>query len=114
MEIEQVILNLLKNSAQAMAEAGLAEKPCITLRTAITGNRAVIEVEDNGPGIPEDIQSNIFDPFFSTRDVGIGTGMGLSVSHAVIVDKHKGEIRVESEPGQGTKFIIELPLTQAG
>jgi PAS domain S-box-containing protein len=113
-EIEQVILNLLKNSVQAMAEADLAGKPCITLRTATTGNKAVIEVEDNGPGIPEDIKSNIFDPFFTTRDVGIGVGMGLSVSHAIIVDKHKGEIRVESEPGQGAKFIVELPLNQAG
>ncbi len=112
-EIEQVILNLIKNSVQAMAEADLTEKPCITLRTAITGNRAVIEVEDNGPGIPENIKSNIFDPFFTTRDVGTGAGLGLSVSHAIIVDKHKGEIRVESEPGQGAKFIVELPLIQA-
>jgi len=64
----------------------------------------VAEVEDNGPGIPEDIRNNIFNPFFTARDVGSGTGMGLSVAHAIIVDKHKGEIRVESEVGQGGKI----------
>jgi len=73
-EIEQVLLNLLKNSAQAMAAADLSTAPCITLRTATTGNRAIIEVEDNGPGIPEDIQKNIFDPFFTTKDVGRALG----------------------------------------
>jgi signal transduction histidine kinase/FixJ family two-component response regulator len=111
-EIEQVILNLIKNSVQAMAGEDLPEKPCIILRTAITDNRAVIEVEDNGPGIPEKVIKYIFDPFFTTKDVGKGTGLGLSVSHAIIVDKHKGEIHVESKPGQGTKFIVKLPMDQ--
>lgn len=111
-EIEQVLLELIKNSAQALAEGDLSRKPCITLRTAATDERVVFEVEDNGPGISKDVAKHIFDPFFTTRDVGKGTGLGLSVAHAIIVDKHKGEFRMESEPGQGTKFIIELPLVQ--
>jgi signal transduction histidine kinase/ABC-type nitrate/sulfonate/bicarbonate transport system substrate-binding protein/ABC-type amino acid transport substrate-binding protein len=112
-EIEQVIMHFIKNSVLSMAEVEQTKKPCIILRTSTMVDRAVIEVEDNGPGIPRDIKNNIFDPFFTTREVGTGTGLGLSVAHAIIVDKHKGSIRVESEPGQGAKFIVELPLTQA-
>ena len=111
-EIEQVILNLIENSAQAMANTDMEEKPRLILRTAINGERAVIEVEDNGPGIAEDVINHIFDPFFTTREVGGGTGLGLSVSYAIIVDKHRGDIRVESEPGQGAKFIVEFPINQ--
>lgn len=109
-EIEQVLLNLIKNSAQAMASADMDSPPCITLRTSTTADKVLIEIEDNGPGISEDIKMNIFDPFFTTKEIGEGTGLGLSMSHAIIVDKHKGAIRVESVPGQGAKFIIELPL----
>ncbi len=90
MEIEQVVLNLIKNSVLSMAEAEQTEKPRITLRISATTDRAVIEVEDNGPDVAKDIQSNIFAPFFTTREVGTGTGIGLSVSHAIVVDKHKG------------------------
>ncbi len=111
-EIEQVILNLIKNSALSMAAADMTEKPCITLRISTTAQKAVIEVEDNGPGITKDIQNNIFDPFFTTKEVGKGIGLGLSVTHAIVVDKHNGTIRVESEPGQGATFIVEIPLTR--
>ncbi len=113
-EIEQVVLGLIKNSVQAMMATDLTEKPCITLRTAAAGNRAVIEVEDNGPGIPGEVKQHIFDPFFTTREVGIGTGLGLAVVYTVVVEKHGGTIEVESEPGEGAKFIIKLPLNQAG
>lgn len=113
-EIERVILNLIKNSVQSLFSADLKEKPRIILRITANNTNAVVEVEDNGPGIPEEVKKHIFDPFFTTRDVGTGTGLGLSVVHAIIVDKHKGEIRVESEPGKGAKFIVELPLHQAG
>lgn len=111
-EIEQVLLNLIKNSVQAMAEKDLTEKPCLILRTAAIGDKAVIEVEDNGNGIPEETIKRIFDPFFTTKDVGHGAGLGLSVSHAIIVDKHKGQIRVENVAGKGARFIIKLPLKQ--
>jgi PAS domain S-box-containing protein len=111
MEIEQVILNLIKNAVHAMADDN-TKNPCITIRTVKTEKMACIEVEDNGPGIDEETQLHIFDPFFTTKEVGQGTGLGLSVSHALVVDKHRGNIWVESEPGKGAKFIIELPLSQ--
>lgn len=111
-EIEQVILNLMKNSIQAMAEADSIKKPCIILRTATTDKSVVIEVEDNGPGISEKIIKQIFDPFFTTKEVGKGTGLGLSLSHSIIVDKHKGKIWAENVPSGGTRFIVEFPLNQ--
>ncbi|MBW1791547.1 MAG: PAS domain S-box protein [Deltaproteobacteria bacterium] len=111
MEFEQVVLNLIKNAVHAMTDNN-TESPCITIRTAKTEKMARIEVEDNGPGIDEETKQHIFDPFFTTKEVGRGTGLGLSVSHALVVDKHRGNIWVESEPGEGAKFIIELPLVQ--
>jgi PAS domain S-box-containing protein len=111
MEIEQVLLNLIKNAVHAMTD-NKTENPCITVRTVKKEKMARIEVEDNGSGIDEETQLHIFDPFFTTKEVGQGTGLGLSVSHALIVDKHRGNIWVESDPGKGAKFIIELPLVQ--
>jgi signal transduction histidine kinase len=72
----------------------------------------VIEVEDNGPGIPAPIQASIFDPFFTTKPPGQGTGMGLNISHNIIVQRHKGRIDVHSQPGQ-TRFEVRLPLHAA-
>jgi PAS domain S-box-containing protein len=111
MEVEQVLLNLIKNAVHAMTD-NKTENPCITVRTVKTEEMARIEVEDNGPGIDEETQFHIFDPFFTTKEVGRGTGLGLSVSHALVVDKHRGNIWVESEIGKGAKFVIELPLRQ--
>jgi len=110
-EIEQVILNLLKNSAQAMAEVKeKTEKPRIILRTRKEPEHLRIEVQDNGPGIDEKIRTRIFEPFFTTKTVGIGTGLGLSVSFFIITNNHKGRIFVESELGKGAKFVIQLPV----
>jgi len=109
-EIEQVLLNLITNSAQSFSGEAGKTKPRIIIRTTANKTYAVIDVEDNGPGIPEDVIEHIFDPFFSTREVGTGTGLGLSVAHAIIADKHRGNIRVKSAPGQGTKVTVELPL----
>ena len=69
-----------------------------------------IEIEDNGPGMSEEIRKRIFEPFFTTKPVGIGTGLGLSVSYFIITENHNGKITVESQPGAGAKFIISLPL----
>jgi len=110
MEIEQVLINLIKNACQAMAETNGPVTPQIILRTRQQDKMAVIEVEDNGPGIDEKIRAKIFDPFFTTKDVGQGTGLGLSVSYSIITDKHGGTIRVESAPGGGARLIIELPV----
>ena len=68
-------------------------------------------VEDDGPGIPEDYRDRVFDPFFTSKDVGKGTGQGLAIAHAVVVDKHGGELTFETGPGKGTTFIVRLPLS---
>jgi len=111
MEIEQVIINLLRNAAQAMAshpKEGVA--PRIVLRLRQSGDMAEIEVEDNGPGIKEKNRRKVFEPFYTTKKPGEGTGLGLSVSYFIITRNHGGTIRVESEPGKGARFIIQLPL----
>ena len=85
-------------------------KPSIKVSTKIVGDFAVIEVEDNGIGIPADIQSNIFNPFFTTKAPNEGTGLGLSITYEIIVDGHGGLIGFNSEEGHGTCFTIKLPL----
>jgi len=81
----------------------------ITLRTYRDQDWVVIEIVDNGPGIPQHIQSRIFDPFFTTKAPGQGTGLGLNISHNIIVQKHRGEISVDSHPSQ-TRFEVRLPI----
>jgi PAS domain S-box-containing protein len=108
-ELEQVLLNLLRNAGQSLHEAG-REEPLIRVRTRQEGPWAIIEVEDNGTGIPPEVRKRIFDPFFTTKRVGEGTGLGLSVSFHIVVQRHHGEMLVESEPGMWTRFIIRLPL----
>jgi len=112
LEIEQVLLNLLKNAAQAMYEASTPD-PQITLRTGQENGFALIEVMDNGPGMPPEIQKRIFEPFYTTKEVGQGTGLGLSVSYSIIVNNHHGSIAVDSRPGHGTCFRIRLPLQRS-
>ncbi len=110
MEVEQVILNLLKNAAQAMASNATSKPPTIIIRTYIEGNMACIEVEDNGPGMIEEIRQRVFEPFFTTKEVGYGTGLGLSICYMIITRNHHGSIQVDSEPGRGTLFTVRLPL----
>jgi PAS domain S-box-containing protein len=110
MEIEQVILNLLKNAAQAMIANPPDKKPGITLRLRREDRYAVLEVEDNGPGITEDIRRRVFEPFFTTKEPGVGTGLGLSVSYMIVTQNHKGLMEVQSTPGTGTVFKVRLPL----
>ncbi len=113
-KIQQVLLNLLKNGAQAMAQSTCKDiQPCFVLRIFkkdIKNEYIRIEVEDNGPGIAGKIQKKIFEPFFTTKPVGIGTGLGLSVSYFIICENHKGNMGVISKPGEGTTFYIELPV----
>ena len=112
-QIEQVLLNLLSNAAQAMyGRSDESEPPKIILRTRLDGNMVRIEVEDNGPGMDEATRKRIFEPFFTTKPLGIGTGLGLSVSYYIVTSTHEGSIEVESSQGKGTKFIIKLPLHQ--
>ena len=113
-ELNQVILNLVVNAAHAIQEAKEKGDPDrqgrIRISTRKEGEEVVIRVEDNGTGIPEAIRQRIFEPFFTTKPIGKGTGQGLAIAHSVIVDKHKGHLRLESELGKGTTFIIALPL----
>jgi PAS domain S-box-containing protein len=112
-EIEQVLLNLVKNAAQAMAEGG-ARPSRLVLRTAREDDVARIDIEDNGPGISTSAQRRIFEPFYTTKPVGVGTGLGLSVSYFIITDHHQGSLVLESTAGEGTCFTIRLPLRQGG
>ncbi len=111
LEFEQVLLNLFKNAAHAMSFTREARKPCLTLRARQEKGWAVVDIEDNGPGMSEEIQCRIFEPFYTTKEVGTGTGLGLSVSHAIITNNHQGRLTVRSRPGSGACFTIHLPLT---
>ena len=103
-QLNQVFLNLLTNACDAIQDRGR-----IVIRTRRSADGVRLEFHDDGPGIPEDVQRRIFDPFFTTKPVGVGTGLGLSLSHGII-ERHGGRIQVTSTPGQGTRFVIELPL----
>ena len=110
-KLQQVLLNILVNGAQAMQRAGV-ETPEFILRTGFDSarNMAIMEIEDNGPGMVENVRNHIFDPFFTTKPIGVGTGLGLSVSYFIITDTHQGNMDVESSPGAGARFIIRLPV----
>lgn len=103
-ELNQVWTNLLANAVDALGGNGE-----IVVRTRRENDWAVVEIEDNGPGIPDDIAPRIFDPFFTTKAPGKGTGLGLSISHNIVTQKHGGELRVESRPGR-TRFTVRLPI----
>jgi signal transduction histidine kinase len=84
--------------------------PCIHICTEANGNRVVIRITDNGAGMTEEVKQQLFNPFFTTKPVGKGTGLGLSISYQIVVEKHGGELHCFSVPGQGTQFIIEIPI----
>lgn len=109
-EINQVVLNILVNAAQAIASEGRQEKGSIAISTRKLNENVIITISDDGPGMSGEVQSKLFDPFFTTKEPGKGTGLGLSISYDIIVNKHKGSIGVDSVPGQGTTFTIGLPL----
>ena len=112
-QMEQVLLNLIVNSRQAIEQGG--KGGTIRVRTAgISGDRVLLQVSDDGPGIPQAILARIFDPFFTTKPAGVGTGLGLAIVLSV-VREHGGQVNVSSPPGGGAVFSIELPAaTQAG
>ena len=103
-ELNQVWTNIIDNAADALEGQGE-----ITIRTRQDGQQVVIEIEDDGPGIPAEIQSRIFEPFFTTKPPGLGTGLGLDISYNIVVHKHRGDIKVLSQPGR-TCFQVWLPV----
>lgn len=114
-QIEQVLLNILKNAAQAMGEMGLGRRvPKIEISTSLKNSGVTIEIADNGPGMDKELEKHIFQPFFTTKEKGIGSGLGLSVSYHIIVNIHHGKISLKSEKGRGTKFTIWLPINKDG
>ena len=117
-ELKQALLNIVVNAAQAIAEqreadqaAGKPPEPLgrIRLSTQRLGEHVRIVIADDGPGMPPEVRDRVYDPFFTTKAVGKGTGQGLSLAHAVVVQKHHGTIELESAPGLGTTFTITLP-----
>ncbi|MFZ5426861.1 MAG: ATP-binding protein [Thermodesulfobacteriota bacterium] len=113
-QIEQVLLNIFKNAAQAMTATAGQRPPELWIETSREKDEAVIVISDNGPGMPEEVRERVFEPFFTTKEVGQGTGLGLSVSYYIVVTMHKGSIRVDSAPGQGASFTIRLPIFRQG
>lgn len=113
-ELNQVILNLIVNASHAIGEVvteGTSERGAITISTGCDGRMVEVTVSDTGSGIPRDIQDRIFDPFFTTKEVGRGTGQGLAIVRAIIVERHAGTIDVRSTQGCGTTFVMRLPLS---
>jgi len=122
-QFNQVILNVLNNAIDALerrdqgrTEENIRENPSIiTIQTELVAQEFIrIRILDNGPGMPPVIQRQIFTPFFSTKALGQGTGMGMADSHQIIVKKHQGKLQCNSTVGKGTELIIELPLWQPG
>jgi light-regulated signal transduction histidine kinase (bacteriophytochrome) len=120
-QLNQVFMNVLSNAIDALEhESESASKPNIskiTINTSIgelEGNipSAIIRIGDNGTGIPESLKTQIFDPFFTTKPIGKGTGLGLSISSQIVVEKHGGVFKCDSQPGLGTEFWIEIPIAQ--
>jgi signal transduction histidine kinase len=111
-QINQVVFNLLLNAAQAIEATGRVGGR-IEIGTRASRKEVILEVADDGCGIPEEIHARIFDPFYTTKPVGEGTGLGLSISHGIVAD-HGGRIELESTPGQGSRFRVILPVEGKG
>ncbi|MFN7997703.1 MAG: response regulator [Bryobacteraceae bacterium] len=111
-DLSRVFLNVASNAFYAVAQQAGSEPgfdPTVWFSTHDCGDGIEVRIRDNGPGIPGNIRDRIFEPFFTTKPAGEGTGLGLSLSYEIVVKEHKGEIRVESQPGHGTEFIIAIP-----
>ncbi|KAF3890786.1 AAA family ATPase [Tolypothrix bouteillei VB521301] len=111
-QLNQVFMNLLANAIDAIEDLSVAKTACIRIQTQyISENKSVlIGIKDNGVGIPEELKTKIFDHLFTTKAVGKGTGLGLSIAHQIVVQKHQGVLEVHSVPGQGSEFLIALPV----
>lgn len=112
-QLNQVLMNILVNAIDALESQKSLSTPQIQIHTKLLdNNRVAIHLADNGSGIPPEIQSKLFDPFFTTKEVGKGTGLGLSISYQIVVNKHGGNLSCKSIPGEGTEFILEIPVSQ--
>ena len=115
-QLNQAFMNIINNGIDVLEEGrdklGM-DNPQICIHTELMDNKtAAIRITDNGMGMTQQVKNKLFDPFFTTKPVGKGTGLGLSITYQIIVEKHQGSLRCESQPGKGTEFIIEIPLHQ--
>lgn len=113
-QLNQVFMNTLNNAIDALLEEPQKQAiPTIRISTRVTDDQHIsIRIKDNGAGITADIIQQIFDPFFTTKPVGVGTGMGLAISYQIVVERHQGILECRSRPGEGTEFLIQIPLNQ--
>jgi len=114
-EMNQVFLNLIINAAHAIESVvgTSGRRGSILIRTVVEAGGVLIQIEDTGGGIPVEVQARIFDPFYTTKEVGKGTGLGLSLARSIVVEKHGGTLDFETTPGKGTRFSVRLPLNGA-
>jgi signal transduction histidine kinase len=110
-KLNQVFMNMLNNAAQAVKQKHPAGLGRVSIRTALVDGQVVVSIRDNGVGMTDGTKARIYEPFFTTKDVGEGTGLGLSIAYS-IVEKHHGTIEVDSVPGEGSEFRVILPLEQ--
>ncbi|MEH2229269.1 MAG: AAA family ATPase [Nostoc sp.] len=109
--LNQVFMNIINNAIDALEESDVNRQPTIIIQTEFReAKKVVIRIADNGIGMSESVQNKIFNPFFTTKSIGSGTGLGLSTSYSIVVEKHGGNLSCISAPGEGTEFIIEIPL----
>jgi signal transduction histidine kinase len=115
-QLNHVFMNILTNAIDALllvrdCPEKYEHKPAITIATEVTERHSVIiRMGDTGPGMSTEVLHKIFDPFFTTKPVGSGTGLGLSISHSIVVSSHGGQFTCVSAPGEGSEFIIEIPI----
>ncbi|MBW4678438.1 MAG: PAS domain S-box protein [Desmonostoc geniculatum HA4340-LM1] len=113
-QLNQVFMNLLANAIDALEDSFVGEQGQIRICTELCDSQwVIIRISDNGIGIPQEILPKLFDPFFTTKDVGKGTGLGLSISYQIVVEKHHGSLSCNSIPGQGSEFVIKIPISQS-
>ncbi|MFW9259509.1 ATP-binding protein [Nostoc sp. CALU 546] len=122
-QLNQVFMNVINNAIDALdmcniqsSQQDIESNPSkiIISTKLVSNNRVVVRIADNGPGMTQEVKKKLFDPFFTTKPVGQGTGLGLSISYQIVVQKHSGILRCESELGKGSEFLIEIPLHQIG
>ena len=108
-QLNQVVMNILANAIDVLGDV---RDPQIVISTHACDDRAIVNITDNGPGMPAAVRDHIFDPFFTTKPVGKGTGMGLSICHQIVTEKHGGILSVSPAPEGGTQFTVDIPLKQ--
>jgi signal transduction histidine kinase len=113
-EISQVMLNLIVNAAHAIEAASREGKGKITISSELRNGEVEVRVSDTGTGIPEAVRESVFNPFFTTKEIGKGTGQGLAIAQDIVVIKHHGQLFFETEEGVGSTFVLRLPLNPIG